>query len=128
MQDIWMRIVNDMIDRVSGPLHFRLIMQPLTAAIFAILAGLKDAKSGKPPYFWSLVTDPSSRNEMIKEGWKSVGKLFIVALILDVVFQIIELRFVYPGEAIIVAFVLAIVPYLFLRGMVTRLVQKIYTA
>jgi len=128
MEDIWTRIVDDMINRVSGPLHFRLVLQPAVAVIFAVLAGIKDAKAGKPPYFWSLVTDPSSRNEMIKEGWKSVGKLFIFALVLDVVFQIIELRFVYPGEAIIVAFVLAIVPYLFLRGMVTRLVQKIYTA
>lgn len=37
--------------------------------------------------------------------------MFILALILDVVYQIIVLRFVYPGEAIIVAFVLAIMPY-----------------
>jgi hypothetical protein len=29
-------------------------------------------------------------------------------------------RFVYPGEAIIVATVLAIIPYLILRGLVTR--------
>jgi len=128
MEDIWTRIVDDMINRVSGPLHFRLVLQPAVAVIFAVLAGIKDAKAGKPPYFWSLVTDPSSRSEMIKDGWKSVGRLFIFALVLDVVFQIIELRFVYPGEAIIVAFVLAIVPYLFLRGMVTRLVQKIYAA
>jgi hypothetical protein len=36
----------------------------------------------------------------------------------------IELRFAYPGEAIIVAFLLAIVPYLILRGLVTRLVSR----
>jgi hypothetical protein len=30
-------------------------------------------------------------------------------------------RFVYPGEALIVAFILAIVPYLLLRGLVTRI-------
>jgi hypothetical protein len=30
---------------------------------------------------------------------------------------------VYPGEVIIVAFLLAIVPYLLLRGLVTRLMQ-----
>jgi hypothetical protein len=33
-------------------------------------------------------------------------------------------RFVYPGETIIVAFVLAILPYLILRGLVTRLARR----
>jgi hypothetical protein len=128
MEDIWMRIVNDIVSRVSGPLHIRLMLQPAVAVIFAIRAGLNDARAGKPPYFWSLIADPSSRTEMIRDGWKSVGKLFIVAIVLDVVFQIIELRFVYPGEAIVVAFVLAIVPYLFLRGLVNRLVRKMNAA
>jgi hypothetical protein len=34
------------------------------------------------------------------------------------------LRFVYPGEALIVAFVLSIVPYLLLRGLATRLARE----
>ena len=50
--------------------------------------------------------------------------MFILALALDVVYQIIVLRFVYPGEALIVAFILAITPYLILRGLVTRLARK----
>jgi len=124
MDDIWMRIVDNMIDRVSGPMKFRLYLQPTMAAIYAIISGLKDARAGKPPYFWSLITDPAHRADMIKDGWKSVGKVFIFALVLDVVYQIYVSRFVYPGEAIIVALVLAIVPYLILRGLVTRLARK----
>jgi hypothetical protein len=124
MEDIWMRIVENLSDRVSGPMKFRLLLQPVMASIFAILSGLKDARAGKPPYFWSLVTDPTHRADMLKDGWKSVGKVFVLALVLDVVYQIIVLRFVYPGEAIIVAFVLAILPYLILRGLVTRLARK----
>ena len=61
---------------------------------------------------------------MIRDGWKSVGKVFVLALVLDVVYQIIVLRFVYPGETLLVAFVLAIVPYLILRGLVNRLTPK----
>ena len=61
---------------------------------------------------------------MLKDGWKSVGKIFILAIVLDVVYQIIVARFVYPGEAIFVAFVLAISPYLLLRGLTTRLARK----
>lgn len=123
MEEIWMRFAENLIDRVSGPMKFRLLLQPVMASIFAIVSGLKDAKAGKPPYFWSLLTDPAHRREMLKDGWKSVGKVFVLALILDVVYQVIVLRFVYPGEAVVVAFVLAIVPYLILRGLVTRIAR-----
>ena len=121
--ETWTRLVHDLIGRVSGPMKFRLVLQPLMASIFAIRAGLKDAKTGKPPYFWSLLSDPAHRADMLKDGWKSVGKVFVLAIVLDVVYQIIAEHFVYPGEAIIVAFILAIVPYLILRGLVTRLTR-----
>ena len=48
----------------------------------------------------------------------------MVALALDVLYQLVALRFVYSGEAVIVAFVLAIVPYLILPGLVTRLMSR----
>ena len=39
--------------------------------------------------------------------------MFILAVVLDVVYQLIEHRWtVYPGEAVLVAIILAIVPYL----------------
>jgi len=121
LDDIWMRIVENMTDRVSGPMKFRFLLQPIMASLFAIIAGLKDAKAGKPPYGWALFTDPSHRTEMLKDGWKSVGKVFVLAIVLDVVYQIIVARFVYPGEVLIVALLLAIVPYLILRGLVNRI-------
>jgi len=62
MDDIWMRFVENMNDRVTGPMKFRLLLQPAMAAFFAIRAGLNDARTGKPPYFWSLVTDPAHPN------------------------------------------------------------------
>ena len=124
MDDFWLRVVEDMMARVSGPMKLRLILQPLVAVIFAVRAGLADAKGGKPPYFWALVTDPTHRTEMLKDGWKSVGKIFVLALVLDIVDQVLVARFVYPGEAIIVALLLAIVPYLLVRGLVTRIADR----
>jgi hypothetical protein len=124
MDDIWLRVTENLIDRVSGPMKLRGILQPLMASIFAIMAGLKDAKLGKAPYFWSLFTNPASRIDILKDGWKDVSKVFILALILDMVYQVIVLRFIYPGEAIFVAFVLAILPYLILRGLITRIARK----
>ena len=124
MDDMWTRILTDLLDRVSGPMKFRLLLQPIMASIFAIKAGLHDARTGQPPYFWSLFTAPGHRADMLKDGWKSGGKVFVLALVLDVVYQIIVMRFVYPGEALITAVLLAIVPYLTLRGLVTRFSRK----
>jgi hypothetical protein len=48
--------------------------------------------------------------------------VFILAMVLDVVYQLIEHRWtVYPGEAVLVAIILAIVPYLLLRGPINRI-------
>jgi hypothetical protein len=123
MDSMWVRVGSQLLARVSGPMKFRLVLQPLMASFFAVRSGLADARAGKSPYFWALISDPAQRADMLKDGWKSVGRVFILALALDVVYQIIVLRFVYPGEAIIVAFILAILPYLILRGLVTRVAR-----
>jgi hypothetical protein len=120
----WTRVVEDMVGRVTGPMKFRLLFQPIMASAFAIAAGLKDAKAGKLPYFWGLFHDPGHRTEMLRSGWKSVGKVFVLAMVLDVVYQMVELHNVYPGEVIFVGFVLAIVPYVLLRGLVNRLASR----
>jgi len=124
MDNMWVRFGTDLVDRVSGPMKFRLVLQPLMAAFFAVRSGLADARAGKPPYFWGLLTDHGERKDLLKNGWKSVGRVFILAVVLDVVYQIIVQRFVYPGETLIVACMLAIAPCLVLRGLVTRLARK----
>jgi hypothetical protein len=124
MDDLLARMSENLIARVSGPMKFRLILQPIMASVLAILAGLKDAKAGKPPYFWAMMTDPIHRADMIRDGWKRVGRVFFLALVLDIAYQIVVSRFVYFGEAIIVSCVLAVVPYLILRGPVNRLVRQ----
>jgi hypothetical protein len=125
MDQMWERVGSQLLARVSGPMKFRLVLQPCMAAFFAIRAGLADAKAGRPPWFWELVSNPPERDDMIKEAWKRIGKVFILALVLDAVYQLIELHFIYPGEMIIVAFVLAIVPYVLLRGPAMRVARMI---
>ena len=61
---------------------------------------------------------------MLDDGWKSGGRVFVLALILDFVYQIVTTRFVQPGEAISTAFLLAIVSYVFMRRLVLRLARK----
>jgi len=124
MEDLLTRIFENLIDRVSGPMKFRLILQPLMAIIFAVRSGLKDAKEGRPAYFWAIFTDPTNRRDMLRDGWKSVGKIFIIAIIIDLVYQIIVLRWFYPLEALLVAAILAFLPYLLIRGPVNRIARR----
>jgi hypothetical protein len=124
MEEMFARIFENLIGRVSGPMKFRLFLQPTMAAILAIRAGLKDAREGQPAYFWSIFTEPTLRRHLIREGWQAVAKVFIVAIIMEVVYQYIVLRWFYPGEALIVAAILAILPYLLLRGPVTRIARR----
>ena len=60
---------------------------------------------------------------MLRDGWKSVGKIFVIAIVIDLVEQFIVLRWFYPGEALLVAFILACIPYLLIRGVVNRIAR-----
>jgi hypothetical protein len=124
MEELFTRFWENLIGRVGGPMTFRLILQPIMATIFAIRSGLRDAREGKPPYFWALFTHPAERRQLLRDGWKSVGRIFILAIIIDAIYQFIVFRWFYPGEALIVAFVLAIVPYVLIRGPVNRIAQR----
>src|SRR5512147_1387747 len=101
MEEVFTRVWENLIGRVSGPLTFRIILQPIMAVIFAIRAGLKDAKEGRPPYFWALFTRSAERWQLLRDGWKSVSHVFILAIIIDGVYQFIVFRWFYPGEALI---------------------------
>jgi hypothetical protein len=125
VEDFVAHVLENLVARVVGPMKFRLVIQPLMAAVLAVRDGLKDAREKRPPYFWALFTLPEQRSEMLREGWKSVGKIFVIAIVIDLVEQLIDFRWFYPGEALLVAFILACIPYLLLRGAVNRVVRVI---
>ena len=124
MDDIWTRFASDMVARVSGPMQFRLVLQPAMAAFFAIRSGLADAREGRPPYFWALVSGNAPREAMLESGWKSVGRVFILAVVLDVVYQlyVYALRVSRFKRSPSRSFWRSC-PYLVLRGLVTRLAR-----
>ena len=124
MEHLLARLFENLIGRVSGPMKFRLILQPLMAIIFAVRAGLRDGRGGRPAYFWALFADSVNRKDMLRDGWKSVGRIFILAIIIDLVYQLIVFRWFYPVEALLVAVILAIIPYLVIRGPVNRLTRR----
>ncbi len=124
MEEFFARALDQMWGRMGGPLHLRFILQPLMASLIAARAGFRDARAQRPPYFQTLLTQPAQRHALIRDGLRDVGKVFIVAFLIDVVYQIVMLRWFYPGQALIVAFVLAAIPYVLVRGPTARIAGR----
>jgi len=110
--------------RPEGPLNFRFIIQPTLASIIAIRAGLKDAKARKPAYLWTALTSSVDRAALLHRGWKDMRVPFLVAAVLDAIYQIIIHRWIYPLELLFTATLLALVPYVILRGPVNRVARR----
>jgi hypothetical protein len=115
------RIWRQLIERADAPMRFRFILQPLMAGIAAILAGLKDARAGRSPYFWTLLRNPRERIERLNEGLNATARIILLGLVMDAIYQIIVLKRFYPAEAVIVALLFAFVPYVIIRGPVLRI-------
>jgi hypothetical protein len=58
---------------------------------------------------------------LLREGWGDVGRLFVVAIVIDVIYQLMVFRTVYPGQSLIVAAVLAFPTYFIGRGLANRI-------
>jgi len=114
------RAVEQLLGRSSGPLHLRLIIQPVIASIIAIKAGLRDARQGYAPFFWTFLTKETERRRLVKSGWTDIGKIFVAAFMIDTAYQIFVLGAFYILQALIVAVVVAVVPYVVLRSLVDR--------
>jgi hypothetical protein len=125
MDDILNRVWENLVTRPTGPMSLRLVVQPIVASILAIRSGLKDAWEGRPAFLWAAITNPAHRPELLRSGWKDVGKVFVLASFLDAIYQLIVQRGVYVLELLIVATTLAIVPYCLVRGPVTRLGRRL---
>jgi hypothetical protein len=123
MDEFFGWLSNQLVGRIDGPLKFRLILQPAVAAFFAIRDGLNDARYGRVPYFWAIFTEPSRRMDLIRDGWKAVAKIFLFATVMDLVYQYLVLGWIYPAAALLIAFILAFVPYLLIRGPVNRIAR-----
>ena len=124
MEDFFTRVGQGIATRLSGPMSLRLVIQPLMAAIIAVRAGLRDARSGRPTFFWSIVTNAAERKNLLRDGWKDVSKVFLMATVIDLIYQYVVTRGLRLREALVMAFLLAILPYLVLRGSVNRVARR----
>jgi hypothetical protein len=114
------RIWHNLIARPGGPMKFRFVLQPSMATIAAIHDGLRDARTGRAPYFWTILHNPQARAGRLREGLNATAKIILLGLVMDAIYQYLVLGTFHPNEALIVVVLLAFIPYVILRGLVLR--------
>ena len=127
MEEILARLWHDLSARPDGPLAFRLYLQPTMAAIVACRDGIRDAKGGRPPYLWALLFH-RDRRELLRDGFRSIAKIALMALLVDALYQVLVLKHLYPGESLVVVVLLAVLPYALFRGPINRALRHRYRA
>jgi hypothetical protein len=94
------------------------------AAIAAIHDGREDARAGRSPYFMTVLRNPQERVGRLREGLNATARIILLGLVMDVIYQLLVLKTFYPNEALVVALLLAFVPYLIIRGLVLRITRS----
>jgi hypothetical protein len=117
------RIWRNLLERPSGPLNFRFILQPVMAVVAAILDGVRDARAGRSPFFATILLQPGERIGRLREGLRATARIILLGLVMDTIWQTLVLHRFYPNEALIVALLFAFVPYVVARGLATRVAR-----
>jgi hypothetical protein len=117
-------LLGELLGRIDGPMHLRIFMQPVMAILLAMRDGSRDARAGRGAYGWTVLTDAAQRRYLLQDGWKGISKVFLVACVLDVIYQLIALHGLRPLQTLIVASILAVIPYALLRGPANRIMRR----
>jgi hypothetical protein len=118
------RVWQNLVERPDGPLVFRFVLQPVMALIAAVRDGLNDARTGRDPFLRTVLTEPAKRAGRLDEALVATSRIILLGLVMDAIYQFIEFDTFRPGEAVIIALLLAFVPYLLFRGVVTRVARR----
>ena len=117
------RFWHHLIERPDGPMRFRFVLQPVMAAIAAIHDGRSDARLGRTPYLMTVLRNPQERIGRLRDGLNATARIILLGLTMDIIYQAVVLRTFYPDEALVVALLLAFVPYLIIRELVVRIAR-----
>jgi drug/metabolite transporter (DMT)-like permease len=120
IQRVWRQLV----ERPDGPMAFRFILQPSMAEIAAFLRVRRDARAGRSPYLWRVISSPKECIEWLREGLNATARIILLGLIMDAIYQVIVFKRFYPVEAVIIAVLLGFVPYVILRGVFTPILRR----
>ena len=106
---------------VGGPGAFRFIVQPAVAIVLGVLHGLRDHRSGQPPYVAGLVGARESRWRLLGEALREIGVPLTIAVAASYAFQYIVRSRVNLAYGFLFAALFVALPYLVTRGLANRL-------
>jgi hypothetical protein len=123
-EEVRTRMWQNLFERPGGPMVFRFFLQPTMAAIAAWRDGIHDARTGRTPFFAGALTDPGQRTARLNEALVATARIILLGLVMDGIYQAIEFKSFHPVEAVIIALLLAFVPYVLLRGLIARAARR----
>jgi hypothetical protein len=122
--EIIQRMWRDFFERSGEPMSFRFYLQPIMAIIAAVHDGINDARAGRTPYMQKLISRPGHLSETLGEALHATARIVLLALGMDAIYQLTVLGTFYPGEMVMVALLLAVVPYILARGPVALIGRR----
>ena len=94
----------------------------------AIRSGVRCGRAGRKGFIWGMLFRGAvDRRRLLRSAVKDLSRIFIVAIVLDAVYQAMVLRAFYIAQALAVATVCAVLPYTIVRGptaFITHLVCR----
>jgi len=115
----------DFVARTTGPLNFRFILQPALVIAMALRAGRRDARAGRPPFLVAFFTNSAERPALILDLMRDVRNVVMMGAVMDAAYQYLVHDGVHPLELLFTVTLLAVVPYLLLRGPAARVFRRI---
>jgi hypothetical protein len=122
--EVRQRFWSDILDRVHGPMTFRFYLQPVMAAVAALFDGLRDVREGHKSFFWSTHGGRGAQAGRLREGLTSTARVVLLGLSMDAIYQFKVLDQFYPAEAVMMALLLAVIPYFVFRWIVEHVARR----
>jgi hypothetical protein len=105
----------------GGSHQIRLVLQPLIATILGIRFGIRDAKTGRLPFFQRLARGTGERGHLLGRALRDAIIPLIVAFILDSVLQHMINHRIHPLQSVIVGGLLVFIPFVIVRALANRI-------
>ena len=118
------RFFEDLWARLAGPGRLRFVLQPTVAVLLGVRDGKRDSRKRCPPFLSGLALRRTHRREMWRSANASVRDLVAIAIILDIISQMLIFRRIHPGAALILGPVLIAVPYSISRAITNRIASR----
>ncbi|HTO91688.1 MAG TPA: hypothetical protein VMJ70_11215 [Candidatus Sulfotelmatobacter sp.] len=124
-------MIDGLAARLTGPMNFRFILQPVLAILMGIRDGRHDSKAGTPPFLFEVFTDPAHRKRNLVGALKSLLVPIAIGTVLDGVAQYLIFRdvpgrtlVVHPLAALVVGTTVIGIPYALARSLTNRLLRS----